>query len=184
MERFLAVRLCALFFVSELVFSVILLKVIRRFLSLELFESILLSCVLAMLTTFLLLWFYSLRSHFSSLMLSNLIWVLVTTMLLMIFVLPNTVVNIDRSRSFYVLSWVKNGDVFSNKAGGLVVQAKSPEGINAEGIQQRLEEQISRGLVKRQGESYYLTKKGNLTLWIANIIANFYDLDGWYKNRN
>jgi hypothetical protein len=102
----------------------------------------------------------------------------------MIILVPNTVLNVDRSRSLYVLSWVENKKIETNADGELILDVKSPEKFNVFSIKDRLNEQSSRGLIKFQDESYLLTWRGRLTLNLAETLAAFYELDGWFKNRN
>jgi hypothetical protein len=108
---------------------------------------------------------------------------LVVGMLTMMFIGPNTVMNIDRSRSFYVLSWADNKGISVDKSGELILNVRSPEKMNVVSIKERVEEQYSRGLIKLQDDTYILTTKGRFMLTMANSIASFYDLEGWAKNK-
>jgi predicted transcriptional regulator len=109
---------------------------------------------------------------------------LLISTLLMLYLGPNTVMNIDRSRSFYVLSWVGNGDIQISNGQLNLSKVISDEKLNISAIKERIGEQVDRGLIERRRTTYILTQKGKVTLSIANRLASFYHLEGWFNNRN
>ena len=95
------------------------------------------------------------------------------------------VLNVDRSRTTYVLAWVDKGFVSTTVTGEIqVIGVSSPENQNVEGSIQRIEENIERGLVKVEGKRVSLTTTGNLLLKIIQITADLFRLEGWHKNNH
>lgn len=95
------------------------------------------------------------------------------------------VLNVDRSRTTYVLAWIDKGFVSTTLAGEIQVNGvSSPENQNVEGSVQRIKENIERGLVKVEGERVSLTTAGNLLLKIIQITADLFRLEGWHKNNH
>jgi hypothetical protein len=94
----------------------------------------------------------------------------------------NSILNIDRSRSFYILSWVKNNEVSLGVDGALELKVASHESLNTQAIHERLKEQLQRGLIKTDFGRYKLSVSGELTYNLAVLLSNFYDLTGWKKN--
>lgn len=95
----------------------------------------------------------------------------------------STLLNIDRSRSFYILSWVDNGFVtFTDdefKMGGV----KSLEKSNSNAIQNRIIEQINRGIIVNTNSNLELSRIGKVIVQVSNLTAKVFSLDGWQKNR-
>lgn len=177
-------KLLTLIFLGELLISMLCLKLIRIFTEIELFEAIIFSSIVSALFLVLLAYVLWHMKILTIQLVPTICWALITSMLIVVILGPNTVMNIDRSRSFYILSWVQNGGIRIDEDGKLLIQVDSPERLNTRGIQERLLEQSSRGLLELRGQTYYLTNTGKITLAVANTIANFYHLDGWFKNRN
>jgi len=151
-----------------------------------LFEEIIISAIGAGLTS--VLFSLLLKNSFSlwkiSVDKSHEVILVITFALVLFLGASSTILNIDRSRSFFVLSWVNQGLV-SNKNGQVDLQkVHSMEKLNPEGISQRLSEQMARGLVKVNQNNYVLTNKGKFTLSISDALARIFTLDGWNKNRN
>jgi hypothetical protein len=103
------------------------------------------------------------------------------TGLAMAFLLNTLFLNIDRSRSFYVLAWVSNGQV-ENVAGKVKVSSPSVEAINQKAAKIRIEEAQSRGLLDIENNQYRLTLVGELLLSSSNILANLFELEQWKEN--
>jgi hypothetical protein len=103
--------------------------------------------------------------------------------LFLMFVNQTFILNVDRSRSTFVLSWVERGYVSSNSTGGFLLEGiLSKENSNELGTIQRLRENIDRGLISVQGEKVQLTLAGSLLLQICEGTANLFDLQGWKTN--
>ena len=98
--------------------------------------------------------------------------------------LSSTVLNIDRSRSFYVISWV-NSELISIKKGFIDLSAvRSPEKLNQEAIEDRIEEQEARGNIKFLEGKYILSNRGKLLYQFSNHCAALFKLHGWQTNRS
>ena len=100
-----------------------------------------------------------------------------------LFLLPNTLVNVDRSRSLYVLSWVAE-DKIEVLDGSLIVRALSHESSDDRGVRLRLDEQIERGLITQSGNKFELTSRGEFTLQVANTLGALFNLQNWDLNKN
>jgi hypothetical protein len=102
--------------------------------------------------------------------------------MLSLLVLPYTLLNVDRSRSFYVLSWVDQGSVFVEN-GQIILEVKSAESADITGVDLRLKEQEQRGLIREGNGIYKVTNIGKMTLWIANLLAKLFNLTNWEANK-
>jgi len=99
----------------------------------------------------------------------------------------NSLVNIDRSRSFYVLSWINQELIVIGtpaNSGIDLTLVESPEKMNKPAISQRITEQIQRGNVEITSQTARLTWQGKLILQLANFLANKFHLFGWYQNNH
>lgn len=98
-----------------------------------------------------------------------------------------TILAIDRSRSFYVLSWIDSGIFVMKKDQLVLVRDNLPNSIdldraNLAPINQRIEEQISRKLVTIEGSNLVLTASGEIMLTISTISARIFHLTSWKSN--
>jgi hypothetical protein len=110
--------------------------------------------------------------------------ILMVSALLIFQVAQTTVLNIDRSRSYYLLSWVDKGLV--NLSGNTYDLSKvsSTEKMDSLGVKQRLTEQLSRRLIVIRDERVRLTFSGSLIVRVSNLLAHVFRLDGWHKNNH
>jgi hypothetical protein len=93
------------------------------------------------------------------------------------------ILNIDRSRSTYVLAWVDKGYVSNDSSAGLITNGiLSKENLNEEATIQRIRENIDRGLISVSEESVRLTSAGRFLLLISQETADIFDLKGWKLN--
>jgi hypothetical protein len=100
------------------------------------------------------------------------------------FVLTSSVfVNIDRSRSFYILSWVNNGEVKYDKNGLNLDMVKSKESINSDAINNRIIEQINRGIIINRDSTLFLSNIGKVIVNLSNFASNLFSLKGWQINK-
>jgi hypothetical protein len=90
-------------------------------------------------------------------------------------------VNIDRSRSFYVLSWVEKDKIYYEN-GKIQVSVESREADNSDGVEQRIIEQKDRGLIKISGDKVQLTLYGKNLLMVSNTFASIFTLKNWELN--
>ena len=93
-------------------------------------------------------------------------------------------VNIERSRSFYLLSWISQNKIQINNGVLNLDLVNSSERLNPQAILDRLAEQQVRGYISVTNNSYSLTKRGKSMLWIAQQTAKLFKLEGWKKNSN
>jgi hypothetical protein len=93
-----------------------------------------------------------------------------------------SLVNIDRSRSFYLLAWVGDSKVIEDDSGLDLGMVLSNESRSIDAINVRLNEQISRGLVSQSGSEYRLTNLGKVYLLMSNVVAEWFKLENWKVN--
>jgi hypothetical protein len=96
-------------------------------------------------------------------------------------------VNIDRSRSFYIIGWVKNHSVYliDDKIETQGSFIKSSEIQNNVAMTNRLREQLKRKIFKLETDSKVtLTKRGLAYYKVSDFIAKTYRLDGWEENKH
>jgi hypothetical protein len=92
-------------------------------------------------------------------------------------------INVDRSRSFYVLSWINEYDLHAVADERTYQMVRSSEILAVIPINQRITEQVRRGFVTSQQGKLVLTFKGRSALGMAELLANGFQLKGWYKNK-
>ena len=106
----------------------------------------------------------------------------ISTLLFTIFglVVPGA---IDRSRSIFVLQWVDEaaGKFDSDQLlKEISFQVKIDD---KEAILQRLQEQTARGVFTSNARgNYEITKFGRVTLLLVNVLASWYNLEGFTRN--
>lgn len=174
----------SLIVLSILFFTSLLIALTRNFLKIDmlLFESIIVSSSIIFLIVFLTLTRIRLKVIPTS-SLQTLLYVSLIGLLCTLIILPNTLLNVDRSRSLYILNWV-NQKQLKNVGGELVVNVKSPEGSDLSGVELRLDEQIQRGLVIYSGGEYKLSRSGRFVLQVAEILASSFNLSNWQRNKS
>ena len=93
------------------------------------------------------------------------------------------ILNIDRSRSTFVLAWVDKGYVTNDSSEGIITNGiLSKENLNEKATIQRIRENMDRGLISVRGENVRLTLAGNFLLFISQETADIFDLQGWKLN--
>ena len=91
--------------------------------------------------------------------------------------------NVDRSRSTFVLSWISLNKVEYKLNELDLSKVQSPESSNPDAINNRIEEQLSRGLIEMSDENKpYLTYRGKFILWTSELLSKAFHLNGWEKN--
>jgi hypothetical protein len=90
-----------------------------------------------------------------------------------------TLINIDRSRSFYVLAWLDAGLLTVDSQGNMRNFAISKEAMNMDAISERLEEHRGRLFVTNDNR---LSLLGKETVKASNFLAKVFSLDGWFRN--
>ena len=94
------------------------------------------------------------------------------------------VLNIDRSRSMYVLGWVRSNLVTEVNGNFDYRRVQSSEKFSTSQIDQRLNEQVARGLIVKSEEKLSLSILGRFIVAFADGGATLFNLDGWYKNNH
>jgi hypothetical protein len=164
--------------VFEIVFLQILIFFFIRRLHAEglIFEQIFLSAIISIIL--IIIYKYS--------QVKNDIFKLMYLALLIACLFQFIFVNIDRSRSFYVISWVKNYDI-SIISGALIVNEgfiQSSEFSNSLAIKNRIDEQIVRGIIDINSENdLKLSIYGDAIYTISNTLSNIFNLSGWQQNK-
>ena len=152
---------------------------IRRLSTLDLFLQINLTFLFLGLLTLLYLFYLNKRKF----QLQNVVYPLILTLLLNYNFAQFVLINVDRSRSFYVLSWVVNHEIEISPDGYKLNPITSREKVNQIAITQRIDEQLERGLIKATNSKLELTRKGKLLYKFADQLANIYHLQGWFENK-
>ncbi len=161
----------------NLFLTLCLLLISRRFLDISLlFEEI---NVITALSTLIILFMRTSNKHQLNI---KKIKESIVMFLAVSFLVNSVMLNIDRSRSFYVLSWVANGQVYIAPAENKLMII-SPESSNVKGVYQRIEENKARGFITELDNKYELTFAGKIFLNVTNTIAKTYDLKNWNSNK-
>jgi hypothetical protein len=138
------------------------------------FEQIILSGVLVVIGYLSILMY----TRYANIILILLIFLIASTATQ---VFTNVVLNIDRSRSFYLLSWVRYEKIEVVNGKLDLENVRSSEKLNPEAISQRLAEQVSRGLVSNDGK-FELTFRGKMIVQFSDFIGSKFSLKGWEMN--
>lgn len=109
--------------------------------------------------------------------------VLILSSILFFVTAQSTVLTIDRSRSFYVLSWVKAEKIIVTDTGLDFSLVQSDEKNSNSAVELRLQEQVDRKLVYFNSGKYSLTMLGSMVLLCADSFAKIFNLTGWYQNK-
>ena len=144
------------------------------------FDQLLIICGLTGILCWLLL-----KSNFQIIFKTQVIWQDIGIGALLTFlILTSTVVNIDRSRSFYVLGWVYKNEVRESQNHIDLSTVTSSEKLNLNGVVQRIKEQETRGLLIKNGTVENLSTTGKVVYRISSIFARAFHLEGWVKNNH
>ncbi len=108
---------------------------------------------------------------------------LVTASVSLVMILNLVILNVDRSRSFYVLNWVNEKKIVLEEGELKLDNVLSKERLSKEAINVRIVEQIDRGLVLKKGEELSLSNSGKVVLRIAEFVATIFNLQQWRDNR-
>ena len=90
--------------------------------------------------------------------------------------------NVDRSRSLYVIGWVHHDLVTIDNGTFDFSKIKSQEKLNEAAIIQRISEHETRNLMFEESNNLKLTFMGNFYYRIANLLSQFFNLTGWQQN--
>ena len=90
--------------------------------------------------------------------------------------------NIDRSRSFYVLSWAEKNLIEYSDGRLDLHMVKSNEKLSVTSIELRIIEQQKRNLLEISESKVRLTTQGKILLSFSNLTAKILGLRNWEKN--
>ena len=90
--------------------------------------------------------------------------------------------NIDRSRSYYVIGWVHAGNVEVLNDLYTYDKVVSLEKKNEEASNMRINEQINRGVMVKVGGNLKLTLSGKAMFQTAEILSKIFTLENWKEN--
>ena len=90
-------------------------------------------------------------------------------------------VNIDRSKSFYILFWIENNRILISGENETYLNnfPKIKSRINEYDFTQRIKEHEARGLISSGNGELFLTKSGKLMLLTSDLLARIFRLKGW-----
>jgi hypothetical protein len=108
---------------------------------------------------------------------------LVTASVSLVMLLNLVILNVDRSRSFYVLNWVNQNQIVLEQGVLNLDNVISKEKSSKEAINVRLEEQINRGLILKKEGELSLSRSGEIVLRIAEVVATVFNLQQWKDNK-
>lgn len=123
-----------------------------------------------------LLFLYSLRSrkfpfkliNGNELLIVSISFILVTFLLL----------NIDRSRSFFLLKWVES----SGSHGTTITELQKHKNLSDSdlvAVKQRVKEQDQSGFIFKENERIYISRQGKILVFIFRNLASFENLKGY-----
>lgn len=173
-----------LFVMANFLVSCLILFFSRNFIdhNVPLFEEIIYASILSTLLTLGSTFFLKNRELLYD---SNrlLVYINIIALLSSVLILPYSLLNVDRSRSFYVLSWVDQNKI-SKSGNQILIQVQSSESLDIVGIKQRVEEQQQRGFIRENNGVYQVTEIGSFMLGVANLLAELFNLENWELNKN
>jgi hypothetical protein len=90
-------------------------------------------------------------------------------------------VNIDRSKSFYILFWVENNKISISEGNETYLKdfPKIKSRINEYDFTQRIKEHEARGLISSGNGELVLTKTGKFILLTSDLLGRSFRLNGW-----
>lgn len=151
-------------------------------------QILIVSCLASLLTTIIFLSlkrFYGKITHDSLVKDSRKIIIYLLTSSVLFFnlnVLVHTVLNTDRSRSFFVLNWIDCAPEFATRS---TIQNEVEKKYGEESVRafdKRVEEHSRRGLVVKSKLEIRLTWAGVAVLRISEILTSMFDLKGPLEN--
>jgi len=94
----------------------------------------------------------------------------------------SVIMNVDRSKSLYVLNWFHEEQPVSKSQMEILLIKKYGE-YDKIYIEQRIQEQLERKVFQKKGNFIALTKLGSFYWNVGNIVARIFHLDGWFASR-
>ena len=169
-----------LFLTGPFTLSVAILYFLQFFnVQILLYEKILLATLLG-ITFQLIVHYYTNRNNLKLVLnFEFLVSILLSSIIFYSFCF-STILNVDRSKSLYVLLWVHDLGPVSEIELAKKISVKYGV-FDRDTYEQRIEEQIQRGLISTSAGKLNLTQKGNLIYESANSLAHLFKLAGWNK---
>jgi hypothetical protein len=163
-----------LIFVKLLVGTIFTLFLLRAYSnSTLLFEQIWLSSLISFFLTISMYFRNISRSTFREILLISMIVGSLVT---------HTLVNVDRSRSFYVLSWIDKQDISYKNSALQINSYVSEELRNSSGVTLRIREAEKRNLIQVDNRGdFQLTFLGSTLLKISESLSYIFQLSLWKK---
>jgi hypothetical protein len=87
--------------------------------------------------------------------------------------------NIDRSRSVFLIKWVSILSVANPVTLNSIVEFKNLPSSEIFAIQQRLDEQQQVGMIRKKDSGYELTFRGDIFIKFSNLLAKALNLEGF-----
>jgi hypothetical protein len=165
------------FVLSLLVYTLILLIFRFYFSDIAVFDAILISTII-LLTINVLIGLLKRESFIID------IKDMIISLLVIYISFATVLVNVDRSRSVFVLSWVGNNLVKVDPLGYDLSLVRSYTSRDYDGIEMRLNEHVKRNLIQTNDPQVSLTNYGRALLEIFKFSAKVFNLQGFNKNSN
>jgi len=96
-------------------------------------------------------------------------------------IITSFALNIDRSRSVFVLKWVNELSISSSVQIEEIAEFKNLSPLDSAAVAQRLDEQKQLGMLREVGDGYELSLLGKIFIKLASVIAKVMNLDGFVK---
>lgn len=104
-----------------------------------------------------------------------------STILVVFLLLTSILLNIDRSRSVYVIKWTSEASFSKSVSAEDILQYKRLPSSELSPVNQRLVEQSQIGTLRRSGEKFSLSITGKIVLKFASVVASLASLDGFRR---
>ena len=99
-------------------------------------------------------------------------------------IFQTALLNVDRSRSFYIIGWVHSQKVQFRADIPDFSKVNSSEKLNPYAMEQRLNEQIDRGHIVKKDNNLTLSVSGSSLFYTAEILAKIFKLNHWLENKH
>lgn len=158
-----------------------LLFILLRFLftSLLLFESLLISTSVSLILSNVFLFRKNLKKDVDLYTLA----ISASLSALMFFSVGfSCIMTVDRSKSFYVISWIHDLQPVKSNVLESAIRNKYGE-YDKSYINQRIKEQATRKIIISDKDEYRLSKIGQFYWGYASLISKIFNLQGWNQNK-
>jgi hypothetical protein len=94
----------------------------------------------------------------------------------------SVIMTVDRSKSLYVLNWVNQKEPIALEGLGVAL-AKKYGSYDKVYVEQRVSEQVRRGVFTEDNGLIRVSRTGNFLWFAANEVAKVFKLNGWFRSR-